>query len=128
MDQDETRRDGWFDPLRRLGATLLAVVQNRLELLVVELQQERIRLFNALLLAAIVVALALFTLATAAVAVLIVVWNLYGVKGLLAASGFGLVGTLLAYWRLRLRLRNWPLLSGSIAQLRKDRAWLETRK
>jgi len=128
MDQGETKRDGLFDTLRRLGATLVAVLENRLELLVVELQEERIRLINTVLLVAIVVALGLFTLTTAAIAVLIVVWNEYGVLGLFVASGIGLLGTVFSYWQLGLRLKNWPLLSGSLAELRKDCEWLKTRK
>ena len=127
MEPGETGRHGLFTTLRRLGATVLRILQNRLELLVVELQEERIRLFDALLLAAVVVALGLFSLTTAAVAVLIVVWNEYGVSGLLAASGLGVVGTVIAYWRLRMRLKNWPLLAGTLAELRKDRACLEPR-
>jgi len=128
MNEGETERHSLFGSVRRLGATVMAILQNRLELLVVELQEERLRLFNALLLAAVVVGLGFFTLTTAAVAVLILVWNQYGVNGLLAASGAGLVGTLIAFWRLRARLKNWPLLAGTLAELRKDRACLETKK
>jgi uncharacterized membrane protein YqjE len=127
MEQGETKRHGLFDTLRRLGATVLAILQNRLELLVVELQEERVRLFNALLLAAVVVGLGFLTLATVAVVVLIVVWKEYGVTGLLAVSGLGLITTLLAYWRLRVRLKNWPLLSSTLAELKKDRECLERK-
>jgi uncharacterized membrane protein YqjE len=127
MDPGETKRHGLFETLRRLGATFLAVLANRLELLVIELQEERLRLFHALLLAVVVAVLGCFTLATAAVAVLIVVWNEYGVKGLLAASAAGLIATLLAYWRLRVRFNHWPLLAGTLAELRKDREWLQAK-
>ena len=127
MNEGETDRHGLFDTLRRLGSTVLAILQNRLELLAVELQEERIRLFDALLLAAVVVVLGCFTLTTAAVAVLIVVWNEYGMNGLLAVSGVGFIATLLAYWRLRVRLKNWPLLSSTLAELKKDRECLERK-
>jgi len=125
MNRGETERHGLFRTLRRLGSIVLAILQNRLELLVVELQEERLRLFDALLLTAFVVALGFLTVAIATTAVLIVVWNQYGVIGLLAVSGFALVSTLFAYWRLRVRLKNWPLLSATLAELRKDRACLE---
>jgi uncharacterized membrane protein YqjE len=52
----------------------------------------------------------------------------FGVKGLWALSGVGLICTLLAYWRLRVRLKNWPLLSGTLAELKKDRECLELKK
>ncbi|MCU0784203.1 MAG: phage holin family protein [Verrucomicrobia bacterium] len=128
MDESETIRPGVLDTLRRLGTTVLAIFQNRLELLVVELQEERIRLFNALLLTAAIVALGFFTLAMAALALVIVVWNQFGVKGLLLMSALGLISTLLSYWRLRVRLKNWPLLSGTLAELKKDRECLESKK
>ena len=127
MDENATVRPGLLETLHRLGAAALAVFQNRLELLAVELQEERVRLFNALLLMAAIVALGFVTLALAAFALAVVAWNEYGVLGLAALSGLSLVGTLLAHWRLRVHLRNWPLLSNTLAELRKDRACLENR-
>jgi uncharacterized membrane protein YqjE len=128
MEEKQTTRPGLLAALSRLAATILAVIQNRLELLVVELQEERIRLFNALLLTAVIVALGLFTLTMAAVAVVLIIWNKFGVTGLWVMSGLGLLSTLLAYWRLRARLKNWPLLAGTLAELKKDRECLESKK
>jgi uncharacterized membrane protein YqjE len=62
---------------------------------------------------------------TGAAALLIVVWDRYGVPGLLVSSGAGLLCTGFAYWRLHLRLKNWPLLAGTIAELKKDKECLE---
>ncbi len=103
MDGPETTRSGLMQTLKRLGATVSAIIQNRLELLLVELQEERVHVVNALVLTAVIVALGVFTLAMAAGALSIVVWNEFGVKGLWTLSGLGLVGTLLTYWRLRTR-------------------------
>jgi uncharacterized membrane protein YqjE len=128
MDEKETVSPGLLETLRRLAATVLAIFQNRLELLVVELQEERGRLFNALLLTAAIVALGFFTLALAVSALVVVVWVECGLKGLFALSGLGLFSTLLAYWRLRVRLKNWPLLSGTLAELKKDRESMECKK
>jgi uncharacterized membrane protein YqjE len=127
MDENETVCPGLLETLIRLGATVLAILQNRLELLVVELQEERLRLFNALLLTAAIVALGFVTLALAAFALVVVVWKEFGVMGLVALSGLSLVSTLLAYWRLRVRLKNWPFLSHTLAELKKDRIWLESK-
>jgi len=128
MGEEPANRPGLPATLRRLAATILAVFQNRLELLVVELQEERIRLFNALLLTAVIVVLGLFTLAMAAVAAVLIVWDKFGVMGLWAMSGLGLLCTLLAYWWLRVRLKNWPFLAGTLAELRKDRECMESKK
>jgi uncharacterized membrane protein YqjE len=107
-----------------LAQRLLTIGENRLELLAVELQEERQRLLHALLLALGVAAFGLLagmTLTAAVVfllpacppgAVLLTLTGLYG-----AAGGF-------LYWRLRGLLRGWELLSASLDQLRKDRACL----
>jgi uncharacterized membrane protein YqjE len=121
MDEPETVHPGLLATFRRLAATLVAIIQNRLELLLVELQEERVHLIKAVLLTAAIVALGAFTLAMAACALSIVVWNQFGVQGLWALSGLGLLGTLLTYWQLRTRLKNWPLLPGTLAELKKDR-------
>jgi len=127
MDKSDTVRPGLLETLHRSSAIVLAVLQNRLELLATDLEEERLRLFNALLLTSAVVALGFVTLALAAGALVIVFWSELGVTGLVALSGLSLVITLLACWRLRLRLRNWPLLSGTLAELKKDRACLENK-
>jgi len=127
MDENETVRPGVLEILHRLGATFLGILQNRLELLVLELQEERHRLFHALLLTAAIVALGLVTLALAAFALVVVVWKEFGVIGLITLSGLSLVSTLLAYWRLRVRLKKWPFLSGTLAELKKDRACLGSK-
>jgi len=127
MDEKETTPPGLRETLRRLGATILAVFSNRLELLVVELQEERIRFFEAVVLLAAIVALGFFTLTLAAIGVILLVWKEFGVWGLFIMSSIGLIGTILAVWLLQARLKNWPLLAGTLAELRKDRAWLENK-
>jgi uncharacterized membrane protein YqjE len=88
MDEQETVRPGLLETLRRLGTTVLAIFQNRLELLVVELQEERVHLLNALLLTAAIVALGMFTLAMAACALSIVVWTNLALKGCGRSAGW----------------------------------------
>jgi uncharacterized membrane protein YqjE len=127
MEEEDTKQSGVFSAFRRLASTILGLIHNRVELLVVELREERIRLVHVLLLVATIVALGLITLAAAATAALILVWDRFGVGGLFAASGLGLVATLLAYWWLRVRLKNWPFLSATLAELKKDRQCLDTR-
>jgi len=127
MDEQEEVPPNFPDTLRRLGAAILAVLQNRLELLIVELHENRLRFFEALLLVVIVVALGLFTLSLAAAAIIVLIWNHFGVPGLFILSAVGLAATLLVFWRLYLRLKDWPLLQGTIEQLKKDRECLENK-
>jgi uncharacterized membrane protein YqjE len=128
MGDQATDRPGLLRNLRRLATTALAILQNRLELLLVEFKEERLRLFNALLLAAAVAALGCLTLTTAMVTLLVVVWVKYRLAGLAAMSCLFLVATLLAYWRLRVHLKNWTPFSVTLAELKKDRECLESKK
>jgi uncharacterized membrane protein YqjE len=110
---------------RQLAGRGLAIGVNRLELLMVELQEERDRLLHAIIL---VLATALFgflaclTL-TAACVVWLWNWSPTGVLLILtaiyAAAAFGF------YRALAARLRDWQILSASLDQLAKDRACLE---
>ena len=127
MDEKQTSRPGLLQSLRLLAATVLAILQNRFELLVVELQEERVRLFNALLLVAGVAALGCLTLATTTVTLLVMVWIKYRVAGLAAMSFLLLAAALVAYWRLRVRLKNWTPFSETLAELKKDRECLESK-
>jgi uncharacterized membrane protein YqjE len=104
---------------------LLTIGENRLELLTVEVQEERERLLHAFLLA---LGIATFGLLagltlTAAIAVLLWAWSPLAVllilTGLYAAAGICLYRQLIGV------LRNWQTLSTSLDQLRKDRACLE---
>jgi uncharacterized membrane protein YqjE len=126
QEQEETQ-PGLPETLRRLGAAILSIFQNRLELLVVELHEDRIRLFEALLMLVVIVALGFFTLLLAAAGIIALVWNHFGIGGLFVLAGISLIATLIVAWRLQLRLNNWPLLSGTMEQLKKDRECLENK-
>ena len=84
---------------KQIARRLLTAGENRLELLAVEVQEEREHLLRACVLAPLAVLLSL--------------------TGLYAAAGLGLC------WRLKVWLRDWQTLSASLDQLRKDRAALE---
>ena len=104
---------------------LATIGENRLELLAVEVQEERERILHAFLLALGVAAFGLLAgiTLTAAIALWLWTWSPLGVLAILtilyAAAGFFL------YQRLTGLLRNWQTLSASLEQLRKDRACLE---
>jgi uncharacterized membrane protein YqjE len=110
---------------RAFARRVLIIGENRLELLTVELQEER-ELFLLAMLQALGVA-AFGLLASLALTAALVVWLwawspvgvLLGLAGLYAAAGLWL------YQRLARRLRNWQTLAASVAQIRKDRAGLE---
>ena len=104
---------------------LLIIGENRLELLTVELQEERERLLQAILLALGVAAFGLLAGLALTAAIVVELWAWSHVAVLLALTClYGAAGICL-YRRLTGLLRDWQTLSASLDQLRKDRACLE---
>jgi uncharacterized membrane protein YqjE len=110
---------------RRFAQRLLTIGENRLELLTVEVQEERERLLHAFLLALGVAAFGLLAGLTLTAAIVVLLWAWSPLAVLLALTGlYGAAGICL-YRRLTGLLCNWQMLSASLDQLRKDRACLE---
>jgi uncharacterized membrane protein YqjE len=104
---------------------LLTIGENRLELLTVEVQEERERLLHAMLLALGVAAFGLLTVMTLTAAIVVMLWAWSSVAVLLTLTGlYGAAGVFL-YRRLTGLLHNWQTLSASLDQLQKDRICLE---
>jgi uncharacterized membrane protein YqjE len=104
---------------------LLTIGENRLELLTVEVQEERERLLHAFLLALGVAAFGLLAGLTLTTAIAVLLWAWSPLAVLLILTGlYGATGIFL-YRRLIGVMRNWQTLSASLNQLRKDRASLE---
>lgn len=118
--------------LGKLGATskqfarrLLAIGENRLELLTVEVQEAREHLLHTILLALGVAAFGLLAVLTLTAAIVVWLWAWSPVAVLLALTGiYGAAGGCL-YGRLTGLLRDWQMLSSTLDQLRKDRACLD---
>lgn len=116
--------DGW-SPLGRLVRRLLSLGENRLELLAVEVQEGRERLFMDLLLALAVAGFAFLALMAASAAFVVHFCASSPTAGLLGLVGFhGLSGGAL-FFRLHRRIRQWQALPDSLDQLRKDRQCLD---
>ncbi len=109
------------ESIGRIGATLLALVQTRLELMAVEVEEETLRLMNYLVLS--LLALFLFGIATVMVAIFVVMlfWDTYRLQAVVAmALLFAGAGALIAR-KVKLAMANKPrLLEHSIAELNKD--------
>ena len=110
---------------KQFARRLLTIGENRLELLTVEMQEERERLLHAFLLALGVAAFGLLAGLALTAAIVVELWAWSHVAVLLALTGlYGAAGICL-YRRLTGLLRDWQTLSASLDQLRKDRACLE---
>lgn len=118
---------GVFASLQRLLRTVLAIAQNRLELFLVECQEERWRLFDALLSAGIVLLLALMTLMAATITIVVLCMRAGRLDLIMVLVLVYLAATLLAFWRLRCKLMKWEPFSATLAELKKDKACLDEK-
>ena len=110
---------------KQFAQRLLTIGENRLELLTVEVQEERERLLHAILLAFGVAAFGLLAGIAFTAAIVVLFWAWSPVTVLLTLTGlYGAAGVYL-WRRLAGLLRDWQTLSASVDQLRKDRACLE---
>lgn len=111
---------------KHFARRLLTIGENRLELLMVELQQERERLLSAILLA-LGVAVFVFLAGVALTVVLVVLlWNISPVAVLLVLTGLYAAIALFCCRRFAALQRDWKTLPATLDQFRKDRACLET--
>jgi len=104
---------------------LLTIGENRLELLTVEVQEERERLLHACLLALGVAVFGLLAGLTLTAAIVVWLWSWSPLAVLLALTGVYFAAGIFLYQRLTGVMRNWQTLSASLDQLRKDRVCLE---
>ena len=110
---------------KRFVRRLFTIVENRLELLMVEVQEERERLLHAILLGLGVVAFGLLAGITLTAAIVVLLWPHSQVAVLLTLTGLYGVAAVWLYRRLTALLRDWQNLPATLDQLKKDRACLE---
>lgn len=110
---------------KQFARRLLTIGENRLELLTVEVQEERERLLHAILLALGVATFGLLAGITATALIVVLFWATAPVLtlGILTALYGGAVVFL--YQRLSVALREGQTLAATLEQLHKDRACLE---
>ena len=124
----ETANDS-FGPLsassKYFARRLLTIGENRLELLMVEVQEERQRLLHAILLALGIAVFGLLAGATLTGAIVVILWKLSRVAALLALTGVYGTAAVCLYRRLTRLLGDWENFPASLEQLQKDRACLE---
>jgi uncharacterized membrane protein YqjE len=112
--------------LKRTARRLLSIGENRLELLTVEVQQERVHLVHVFLLALGVAVFGLLAAMTLSAAIVVMLWTYSpGIVLLSLSILYGAAGIWLGR-QLTRRLRDWQTLPATLDQLRKDRACLET--
>jgi uncharacterized membrane protein YqjE len=104
---------------------LATIGENRLELLAVEMQEERERLRHLILLAFGIATFGLLASLTLTAAIVVLLWAWSPVAVLLILTGLYAVAGLGLYWQLTGIVRDWQTFSASLDQLRRDRECLE---
>ncbi len=125
-EQTESRR-GVFASLGGILKTVVAIGENRLELLLVEVEEERWRIFNAMLLAGLVLVLAGMTLMVATIAIVVACLNAGRIDCVVGLAVFYLIVTIISFWLLRRRLKEKAPFAATLGELRKDKACWEEK-
>lgn len=128
MDPADPHATGIGASFRRLGKRLVAVLANRLELFLVELQEEQGRVLRLLLLAVTMAVLGLMVLILASFALVVAFWDEARLTVLLGLTGLYAAGAVLAGWRLRRLLRSGNPFSATLGELKKDREWIDGQR
>ena len=112
---------------KRLAHKLLVIGENRFQLLMVELHEERERLLLAVWLALAAAIFALLAGIALTIVIVVALWDHSPIIALLVLTLLYVSGALLFYARLVRLQKNWQTLPATLDQLKKDRECLEKR-
>jgi uncharacterized membrane protein YqjE len=110
---------------KHFARQLLVIAENRVELLMVEVQEERERLLRAMLLALGVAVFGFLAGAALTVALVVMLWSLSPIAVLLTLAALYGAAAVFLYRQFEFIQRSWETLPATLDQLRKDRACLE---
>jgi uncharacterized membrane protein YqjE len=110
---------------KHFARQLLVIAENRLELLMVEVQEERQRALRAILLALGVAVFGFLAGAALTVALVVMLWSFSPIAVLLTLAALYSAAAVFLYYHFAALQRNWETLPATLDQLRKDRVCLE---
>jgi uncharacterized membrane protein YqjE len=111
--------------LGQLGSSLVGLLRTRLELAALELNEERDRAIEALILVNVAALAFAFAVLAASTLVIVLFWDTHRIAALLAMTIAYLLVGIVAAWRFsRRRPADAPPFRGTLAELERDRAWL----
>ncbi len=111
---------GLFASLGRIADTTIATAHTRLELLALEAHQEKCRLIQALLIAAVLTALGVGAVTLLTIALVVLFWETGPVPALCIISGLFAMGAVFALKLLRKRMSDGPPFESTLNELKKD--------
>jgi uncharacterized membrane protein YqjE len=113
------------DAAKRISQRAFVIVENRLQLLMVEAQEERERVLLAILLGLCVAMFGLLAGIALTFVVVVSLWEYTHVIALLVLAVLYVIAAVFFYTRLARLQRDWQTLPGTLDQLKKDRECLE---
>lgn len=128
MDRLPPIISGFTGAAGRFGGIASQILQDRLELMALELRQAKIRFVQALLLACIGVVFSLLGLLLLVLAGLYILPPQWRVYGLAAAAAVSILAGMVVFISMRRRLERNPMaFDQSIAELKKDISCFSTK-
>jgi uncharacterized membrane protein YqjE len=125
METSSDKASNLGDASKRIAHRAFVIVENRIQLLMVEAEEERGRILRAMWMAMAVVAFGLLAGVTVTVIVAVAFWNYYPLIALVVLAALYAAGAVLFYVKLLQLQRDWQTLPATIDQIRKDRECLE---
>jgi uncharacterized membrane protein YqjE len=113
------------DASKWLAQRALVICENRLELLMVEVQEERERILRAIWLVLGAAAFCLLAGIALTVVIVVALWQQSLIAALLILTALYTIAAVCLYGRLTRLQRDWQTLPTTLDQLRKDRECLE---
>jgi uncharacterized membrane protein YqjE len=118
-------KGGLIESIKTLAGTLLAMGQTRLELLSVEIEEERIWLTSMLVWTLIALSCAALAVILATLLIVVIFWDTYRLQALGIMIALFFAGAILAWRVLCNKAKRKPrLFSASLKELSKDREQL----
>ena len=125
MEPATTSLGQLVDSSKRIARWLFRIGENRLQLLMIDVQEELEYLLRAVFLALGVALLSLLALLALNAAIVVLLWNSSPVATLLVLAGLYALGAAQLYRRLSRMVREWKIFSATLDQLGKDRECLD---
>lgn len=110
---------------QRIAQRMFVIVENRLQLLMVEAQEERERVLLAIWLALGAAAFGLLAGIALTIVIAVALWEHSPIIALLVLTLLYTGAAVFFYARLARLQRDWQMLPGTLEQLKKDRECLE---
>jgi len=129
MSKDDPRPGGIFQSFRKLCDSALALVQNRVELFGVEVEEQKARLLRVLLLGAVAIFLANTAVLVVTATIVVLAGESSRVPVLIGLCVFYVAAASVAFVLLRKELRSTPpAFNETLSEFKKDRDWLKLPK